>query len=486
MTIRILHGDIHLIDLQTRLPFKYGIATMTRAPQAFVRLLVDVDGRESTGIAADLLPPKWFTKIADKPLEAEISEMLEVILHAVAYASGITGQTAFEVWQAVFEFQDRWGRERGYPSLLSGFGTTLVERALIEALCRIQQRSFGECLRANDFGIRLETFDQRLAGRSPNDLLPATPRRRIMARHTVGMADPLENSEIAEPARLHDRLPQSLAECIQRYGLRHFKLKLSGGSQQDINRLAQIATVIDRNVKDDFAFTLDGNESFRSLESFRDYWDSLSAAPQLGRFLEHAMFVEQPFHREMALDQSQLRELAKWNERPKLIIDESDADLDSLSRALALGYNGTSHKNCKGVFKGIANACLVEWLRHQPSGERLVMSGEDLANIGPVALLQDLAVVASLGVTSVERNGHHYFAGLSAFPLAVQEQILAHHGDLYERTARGWPSLRIVNGELSLDSIVNSPLGVAFELDVTQFTPIDRWNKSKFPQVQTQ
>jgi hypothetical protein len=168
-----------------------------------------------------------------------------------------------------------------------------------------------------------------------------------------------------------------------------------------------------------------------------------------------------------------------WRERPKLIIDESDAELDSLARALALGYHGTSHKNCKGVFKGIANACLLEVLRRQPDGDRLIMSGEDLANIGPVALLQDLAVVASLGVSSVERNGHHYFAGLSAFPAPIQEQILEWHGDLYEKTARGWPSLRIVNGELSLDSVVNSPLGVGFELDVTQFIPLARWNASQ-------
>ena len=69
MAIRILYGDVHLIDLQTRLPFKYGIATMTRAPQAFVRLQIDADGHQATGVAADLLPPKWFTKIADKPLE---------------------------------------------------------------------------------------------------------------------------------------------------------------------------------------------------------------------------------------------------------------------------------------------------------------------------------------------------------------------------------------------------------------------------------
>jgi hypothetical protein len=197
------------------------------------------------------------------------------------------------------------------------------------------------------------------------------------------------------------------------------------------------------------------------------------------------MFVEQPFHRDMALDPVKLHDLAAWLDRPKLIIDESDADLDSLPRALALGYHGTSHKNCKGVFKGIANACLLQWLRSQPDKERLVMSGEDLANIGPVALLQDLAVVASLGVSSVERNGHHYFAGLSAFPPSVQQQILTHHGDLYKPTARGWPSLSIVNGELSLESVVNSPLGVAFELDVTQFTPRDRWNTSNLSQEKT-
>jgi len=192
MTIRILHGDIHLIDLQTRLPFKYGIATMTQAPQAFVRLFVDVNGCQASGIAADLLPPKWFTKIPDKSLAAEIEEMLEVIEHAVACAACVTGPTVFDVWRDVLEIQDRWGHERGFPALLSQFGTTLVERALIEAFCRIQRRSFADCLRANDFGIRLEAFDTRLAGRSPGELLPAIPRRRMIARHTVGMADPLE------------------------------------------------------------------------------------------------------------------------------------------------------------------------------------------------------------------------------------------------------------------------------------------------------
>src|SRR5207247_11402064 len=53
----------------------------------------------------------------------------------------------------------------------------------------------------------------------------------------------------------------------------------------------------------------------------------------------------------------------------------------------------------------------------------LIMSGEDLCNVGPLALLQDLAAMAALGINSVERNGHHYLAGLSQFPASTQQQI---------------------------------------------------------------
>ena len=83
-------------DLATRLPFKYGIATMTRAPQAFVRLQVEVDGRMASGVAADVLPPKWFTKDPQKPLDVEVDEMLAVIEHAVTCAVGVSAPTVFE------------------------------------------------------------------------------------------------------------------------------------------------------------------------------------------------------------------------------------------------------------------------------------------------------------------------------------------------------------------------------------------------------
>ncbi|NBQ58947.1 MAG: hypothetical protein EBU32_11325 [Opitutaceae bacterium] len=92
------------------------------------------------------------------------------------------------------------------------------------------------------------------------------------------------------------------------------------------------------------------------------------------------------------------------------------------------------------------------------------MSGEDLSNVGPVALLQDLAVQAALGVTSVERNGHHYFKGLSAWPAAVQAHVLAEHGDVYCPAANGagWPRVNVVNGEVRISSVTHGPgLGAA-------------------------
>ena len=140
--------------------------------------------------------------------------------------------------------------------------------------------------------------------------------------------------------------------------------------------------------------------------------------------------------------------------------------MDSLRRALALGYRGTSHKNCKGVFKGLANRCLIEWYRrNRPQAGPWLMSGEDLANVGPVALLNDLAVMAVLGIGDVERNGHHYFAGLGMFPEALQVRVCAAHPDLYAMRPEGYAALRIAAGALSTRSVLEAPFGHALDLD---------------------
>lgn len=473
MSLRIEHISLHRTDLQTRLPFKYGIATMTQAPHVFLHVVIRNDGRRSSGISADHLPPKWFTKSPETPLVDEIDEMLHVICHAADNATGRSAVNAFELWRDLSEQQAEWAAAEHLPPLLAQFGTSLVERAVIEACCRDRELTITEAIRSNALGIRLGRIHPELQGSAPADWLPAAPRRQITARHTVGLADPLRLQDIPDSERLHDGLPQALDECLEHYGLRQLKIKLSGHPEQDVPRLQQIRTVCQAHPQ--ITFSVDGNEQFTSFAAFRDYWQVMQETPELAKFWRRLLFVEQPFHRSVALDADTLAGFREWAAAPPVIIDESDAEIDSLRKALALGYQGSSHKNCKGVFKSVANACLIQWRRRTTPEVPSVFSGEDLANIGPIALLQDLATAATLGIESVERNGHHYFAGLSAFSDEVQNRVLTAHSDLYRRSPSGWPTLRLESGRLALDSINAAPFGVGFRLPLDEFPCVARY-----------
>jgi hypothetical protein len=149
--------------------------------------------------------------------------------------------------------------------------------------------------------------------------------------------------------------------------------------------------------------------------------------------------------------------------------------VESLPLALELGFAGSTYKNCKGVFRGVANACLLEHRRRRAPGRAYLFSAEDLANVGPIALLQDLAAVATLGLIHVERNGHHYFPGLAMLPPDVQATTLRDHGDLYRPAPGGYPTLDIRSGELRLDSVVEAPFGARALVPVAGLTPLDGW-----------
>ena len=454
------------------MPFRYGIVTMTEVPYVFVRLRVEIAGKMVEGISADGLPPKWFTKDPLKPIGEEITEMLDVIRHALKAAVGLRGDTAFAVWEQLYSLQDAWGAARGLPSLLTHFGTSLVERALLEAVSRAAGKPFAEMLRAGELGLDLGKIHPALARDSVAELLPEKPLARLLARHTVGLTDPLTDDEIPAADRLDDGLPQSLVACIRRYGLRHFKVKLNGDAARDLERLRRIATVLREHAGAGFAFSLDGNEQFKSLPDFQRFWEELLREDLLREFLARLLFVEQPLHRNVALQAEVGAAFTAWPERLPIIIDESDGALDSLPTALGLGYSGTSHKNCKGIFKGVANRCLLRLREREQPRAAALMSGEDLCNTGPVALLQDLAVMAALGIESVERNGHHYHPGLSQFPRGIQEDVLRCHGDLYERAAAGWPTLRVREGMIDLGTVNAAALGVGFAVDVGQFAGV--------------
>jgi hypothetical protein len=502
--LHVRSADIRLFNMRTRLPFRYGIVTLRACPHLFLKLTLDIDGQTVSGIAADHLPPKWFTKNPAPPneedirallarvrpaappprtpgppatpYEDDIRDMLAGVRHAAdAALTAGPHATLASLAHAVYAAQSAWGRTQTFPPLLYNHGVSLVERAAIEALCRAKQTTFARAVRQNLLGLE---FTGDLANTHPADWLPKEPLKTLTARPPVGLHDPLTDDDIPPTDRLDDGLPQSLQAAIRYYGLTHFKLKIAGDVDQDLARLTRIFTVITQTVRaPDWGFTLDGNENYHQTAPFRKLWESLASNDTLREPLRHLIFIEQPLHRDVALSPAVKSEFAAWPNRPPIIIDESDDRLGALVEALDCGYAGTSHKNCKGVLKGITSACLIEHHRRRSPRQTFLMSGEDLSNVGPVALPQDLAVCATLGIQSVERNSQHYFRGLSMHSQALQDTVLTHHPDLYRPHETGhFATLRITDGQVALGSVVAAPFGVAFQLDLAPFTPLDRWS----------
>ena len=61
--LKLASIDLLERDVKLRMPFRFGVVTLTESPQAFARARIRLeDGREAEGAAAELLAPKWFDK----------------------------------------------------------------------------------------------------------------------------------------------------------------------------------------------------------------------------------------------------------------------------------------------------------------------------------------------------------------------------------------------------------------------------------------
>jgi hypothetical protein len=475
MACRMLSASVRVVNARTRLPFRFGMGVLTAQPHLLIEVQAEFDGERVWAVAAEGLVPKWFTKYAETSYAEDLAALLEVIRKALELGLALGEQASpFEFWQELYARQGEWAEGTEHPPLLWNLGVTLVERAMIDGACRAAGVPFGWALRSGMLGVRPAALHQELEGVVWEALLPEAPLREVVLRHTVGLADPLTEADVGPGERVLDGLPQTLDECIEVYGLTHFKLKLSGDGQADLERLRSISRILEGQVVAPVV-TLDGNEQYPDLATFASAWEDVRGDPDLDFLRSQVLFVEQPLPRDVALNDSTARDLLAWADRPPMIIDESDGEIHSARLALEVGYVGTSHKNCKGVFKSVANACLLAHRRRSAPETTSILSSEDLTTIGPVALLQDLAVVANLGITHSERNGHHYFRGLSMFPAELQEATVRAHPDLYRMHSEGFATLRVEAGRLQVGSVVDSCFGSAVAFDAAFAVPLDEW-----------
>ncbi|WP_231188766.1 hypothetical protein [Haladaptatus sp. DYF46] len=478
MTVRVTQTEFYIIDLETRLPFHFGNVEVTEIPKLFLRLEVDVDGTHQTGVAMGGLIPGWFYKDPEMRLETGYRNMASVFRSAADIANDLDSKpTAFAFWLALYERQHEMADSTNQPDLLSAYGVSLIEQALIDAVCRAKDVSFSTAVRENLLGIDLGAVYSELEPYEPADLLPTEPRRNTAVRHTVGLDDPLTEADITGD-RPDDGLPLTLTEYVHEDGVNRFKIKLSANHEVDAARLGRIDALLTDLGIEEYRCTVDANEGYDSARQFKHQWEALRTDPNCVDLFDHLLYVEQPLPRDEAFTPETQDVFTSWYDSPCIIIDESDSRIDSTGTALSHGYAGTSHKNCKGVFKGIVNASLIAYYNQIDDDQEYVISAEDLTTVGPLELLQDLVVVATIGADHVERNGHHYFEGLDAFPEEVQQRALSEHPDLYRRHESDFTTLRIEDGTVDLDTIVDAPFGVASPLDVRQFTPLTQWENS--------
>ena len=467
-SLKVKDVQLHILNMRTRFPFQYGIASLTALPHLFVRASVEFNDQElQTGLSADGLPPKWFTKNPNTRFEEDLPAFFDVINQAIRLAKDAPSGSFFQLWQHLYHGQADWAKATNTPPLIANLGVSLIERTVLDALCRHLDTPLHQAVQKNLLGIRFGEVRPELERVLPENLFGKPPLNSIHIRHTIGLGDPLTAEDVPADEQLNDSLPYTLEENIRAYGLSYFKIKVRGDRDADLNRLHKIADVLEKGEVDEPSLTLDGNEQFASVDAFRDFYEACKADTKIGKLFKGLLLVEQPLHRDVALE----HDLREWKDRPPLIIDESEGALESLPKALELGYTGTSHKNCKGIVKGLANAALLE-VRKEETGQTLHLTAEDLANVGPIALNQDLAMVALLGISHAERNGHHYFRGLSMFLEDLWTDLT--QTGLYHRP-ENFPTLHIQDGSLNLESINQAPFGTQHLLDSTRFTPVADW-----------
>jgi hypothetical protein len=430
-----------------RLPFRFGAATVSEAIQAFVRVRIRLaDGREFVGGTAELMVPKWFDKDPALSHAANVDQLRRALaLAREAYLADAIPRSAFGHFAAHYAECINEGGRRGLPALVAQFGPAEIDRALLDALCRALGVSFQAAVRANLIGFDAAAIAPDLAGFDCESFLRGlVPRTQIALRHTVGLLDAIGG----HPRRVDDGLPESLEEVIAVYGVTWFKLKLSGELDADIARLVEVSSALDRLPT--YRVTLDGNEQFVDPASVGALVAGMHAEPRLRRLAAATAFIEQPIARQRALDLT----VADLIAMPPLVIDESDASMDAFPRARARGYAGVSSKSCKGLYKSLVNLARCRCWDRGTAAPRYFMSAEDLTTQPGLAVQQDLALAALLGIGHIERNGHHYVNGMVGAPQIEQSAFLEAHPDLYERSG-GTVRLVIRAGQLSLRSLAS-------------------------------
>jgi hypothetical protein len=435
-------------------PFRFGAVVINATPQAFVRVEIEVEGKgRAVGASAEFLVPKWFDKRAQLAPEETVDGLRRSLMIARELYLAHSGfETAFGLHAACIGAQVEACAKEDIPPLAASYGPAEIDKAIVDALLRATETNFFDGMAENIAGI-----DARLSRDLTDDEIArflAGRRRleRVAIRHTVGLDDRIEGDG-------------GVADERENAGARYFKLKLNGDPEHDAARLIRIGNEL-VTLPHDYRVTLDANEQYADLAALGLLADRLDRDVALQPIAAKLLYIEQPMPRDITR-LSPLGALAGRN----FIIDEADDCYDAFSVARGLGYRGISSKSCKGVYKSIVNATrAAKW---SASGAKFFVTGEDLTCQAGLAVQQDLALGALIGVTHAERNGHHYVDGFGDTPAAEARAFLSAHPDLYVSDGNK-VRLAIHDGDLLTGSLTTPGFATSVHPDWSALQPLAR------------
>jgi len=434
-------------------PFRFGAVVINAAPQMFVRVEIEVEGKgASVGASAEMLVPKWFDKRAHLSPDETVAELRRSLMIAREfYLAHSSFETAFGLHALCIAAQVEACAKEDIPPLAAAYGPAEIDKAILDALLRSARVNFFDGMIGNIAGIDARLSPDLADGDIAQFLAGRTRPERVAIRHTVGLDDAVEGAG-------------GVADPKENTGARYFKLKLNGDPEADVARLIRIGKEL-ANLGYDYRVSLDANEQYADLTGLDALVDRLDHDSALKPIAAKLLYIEQPMPRDITR-QSPLGQLGR-----DVIIDEADDSYDAFSAARTLGYRGISSKSCKGIYKSIVNATrAAKW---SGDGETFFVTGEDLTCQAGLAVQHDLALGALIGVTHAERNGHHYVDGFADTPATEAQAFLAAHPDLYADDG-GRIRLSIHDGDLLTGSLVAPGFATSVHPDWSALPPLQQ------------
>ncbi|QDV33824.1 mandelate racemase/muconate lactonizing enzyme family protein [Tautonia plasticadhaerens] len=429
---RVVAASLYFLPIETRVPLKFGLETLTHVTCARVRLtVVDGAGTRAEGWGETPLSVQWAWP-GPSTFEDRLGAMQAfcVELAGAWCEPGLGAGHPIELGHRFLEdrlpgLTDRFNaRERAgaepMPRLAALICASAFDLALHDAYALLNgvpaYQAYGPEFMANDLGRYLEpeAGGPSFAGRYPADFLASDPPRSLPAWHLVGGKDPIDPSELTgeEP---DDGYPVLLRDWIARDGLKCLKIKLRGDDPAwDFDRVARVGRIAEESGVD--WLSTDFNCTVRDPDYVDEILDRLLRDEP--RTFGKILYVEQPFPYDLEAHRVDVRSVSA---RKPLFMDESAHDWKLVRLGRSLGWTGVALKTCKTQTGALLSAC---WAK----AHGMTLMVQDLTN-PMLAQIPHVLLAAHAGtIMGVETNAMQFYPEASGPEAAVHPGLYARRG----------------------------------------------------------